>query len=90
MSDFHALNARRRNERNARLTFLVKKVNKDGSVSRMAFTEMDWRYNAFEARDAADARAVALAALNPGSKYAVVPSHWQSSVMASSALFVAG
>ncbi len=70
---FTALNARRAGERNAKMKFLVKKLNKDGSVSRSAFTEQDWRFNAFESVHDADARRIQLEDMNPGSTYIVVP-----------------
>ncbi len=52
--------------------FLVKSVNKDGSISRMALTPSTWRLNAFADEAAAEARRAELEAMNPGSRYAVV------------------
>lgn len=52
--------------------FIVKSVNKDGSVSRMALTPSNWRRNAFVDEAAADARRAELEAMNPGRRYAVV------------------
>jgi hypothetical protein len=51
---------------------MVKSVNKDGSISRMALTRSDWQLNAFVDESAAEARRVQLEAMNPGSRYAVV------------------
>lgn len=70
---FRALAAGRADRRNASMRFLVKSVNKDGSVSRAAFTADDWRFNAFADEAAAEGRARALEALNPGRRFAVVP-----------------
>ena len=52
--------------------FMVKSVNKDGSISRMALTTSNWRLNAFVDEAAADARRAELEAMNPGHRYAVV------------------
>jgi hypothetical protein len=52
--------------------FIVKSVNKDGSISRMALTPSNWRLNAFVDEAAADARRAELEAMNPGRRYAVV------------------
>lgn len=70
---FNALNAGRAERRNASMKFLVKSVNKDGSVSRTAFTASDWQLNAFVDQAAAEKRARDLEALNPGKKFTVVP-----------------
>ncbi len=52
--------------------FMVKRVNKDGSISRMKPTRDDWRYDAFATAEEAEKRRAALEAMNPGSRYAVV------------------
>jgi len=52
--------------------FMVKSVNKDGSISRMALTRSDWQLNAFVDESAAEARRAQLEAMNPGSRFAVV------------------
>jgi hypothetical protein len=52
--------------------FMVKSVNKDGSLSRMAPTRSDWQFNAFVDESAAEARRVQLEAMNPGRRYVVV------------------
>ncbi len=52
--------------------FMVKSVNKDGSISRMAPTPSTWRLNPFVDEAAADARRAELEAMNPGHRYAVV------------------
>ena len=52
--------------------FMVKSVNKDGSISRMAPTRNDWKYDAFATAEDAEKRRAQLEAMNPGSRYAVV------------------
>lgn len=74
-SDFYALQARRQAESNARKTHMVKNVNKDGSVSKMAPTTSCWQLNAFGGSDAqakAEARKAELERLNPGSRFTIV------------------
>ena len=51
---------------------MVKRVNKDGSISRMKPTRDDWRYDAFVTAEEAEKRRAALEAMNPGSRFAVV------------------
>ncbi|MGD9749440.1 MAG: hypothetical protein AB7W59_00430 [Acidimicrobiia bacterium] len=72
---FTALNACRANERNAAKTHMVKSVNKDGSVSKMAPTELTWKLDAFGGEGAeakAEARKAELERLNPGRRFVVV------------------
>jgi hypothetical protein len=52
--------------------FMVKSVNKDGSISRMAPTRKDWKYDTFATAEDAEKRRAQLEAMNPGSRYAVV------------------
>jgi hypothetical protein len=52
--------------------FMVKSVNKDGSISRMAPTRNTWRYDAFATAEDAERRRAQLEAMNPGSRYVVV------------------
>lgn len=52
--------------------FMVKSVNKDGSISRMAPTRNDRKYAAFATAEDAEKRRAQLEAMNPGSRYAVV------------------
>ncbi|HCF60342.1 MAG TPA: hypothetical protein DFS52_20375, partial [Myxococcales bacterium] len=52
--------------------FMVKSVNKDGSISRMAPTMNAWKYDAFATAEDAEKRRAQLEAMNPGSRYAVV------------------
>ena len=47
-------------------------LNKDGSISRMAPTRNDWKYDAFATAEDAEKRRAQLEAMNPGSRYAVV------------------
>ncbi|GEL75623.1 hypothetical protein [Myxococcus virescens] len=70
---FRAYTTMRANEAITTKRFIVKSVNKDGSISRMAPTKTDWQLNAFEEADAAEARRVELERLNPGSRFAFVP-----------------
>lgn len=70
---FKILNANRQDRARAKNNFLVKSLNKDGSVSRARFTAVDWQFNAFVAEADAEKRARALEALNPGKKFTVVP-----------------
>ncbi len=74
---FHAyanIRARRAVERAAATArFMVKSVNKDGSISRMKPTRGDWRYDAFATIEEAEKRRAALEAMNPGLRFAVVP-----------------
>lgn len=56
----------------ATVRFMVKSVNKDGSISRMAPTPSTWRLNAFADEAAAEARRAELEAMNPGRRFAVV------------------
>ncbi|HLV65508.1 MAG TPA: hypothetical protein VKY73_06835 [Polyangiaceae bacterium] len=70
---YAAARARRSVEQTAATArFIVKSVNKDGSISRMALTPSNWRLNAFVDEAAADARRAELEAMNPGRRYAVV------------------
>lgn len=56
----------------ANARFMVKSVNKDGSISRMAPTRNDWKYDAFATAEDAEKRRAQVQAMNPGSRYAVV------------------
>jgi hypothetical protein len=69
---FRALAAGRADRARAKNNFLVKRVNKDGSVSQMRFTDADWRFNAFVDQADAEKRARDLEALNPGKRFVVV------------------
>ncbi|ATB45919.1 hypothetical protein MYMAC_001507 [Corallococcus macrosporus DSM 14697] len=70
---FRAYTTMRANQAKATKRFMVKSVNKDGSISRMAPTKAAWQNDAFEDADAAEARRAELERLNPGSRFAVVP-----------------
>jgi hypothetical protein len=52
--------------------FMVKAVNKDGSISRMAPTRNDWKYDAFATAEEAEKRRAQLEELNPGRRFVVV------------------
>jgi hypothetical protein len=45
--------------------FMVKSVNKDGSISRMAPTKNAWKYDAFATAEDAEKRRAQLEAMNP-------------------------
>jgi hypothetical protein len=72
---FSAFSAKRRNEsiEKARaLGFLVRRLSKDGTVTKMALTETDWLYNAFSDKEAAESRRQNLESMNPGRKYTII------------------
>ncbi|MBX3126306.1 MAG: hypothetical protein KF718_06295 [Polyangiaceae bacterium] len=52
--------------------FMVKAVNKDGSISRMAPTGNNWKFDAFATAEDAEKRRAQLEAMNPGSRFTVV------------------
>ena len=70
---FRAFEAARASRAAAAKGFMVKPVNKNGEVSRMAPTATDWQLNAFATADEAEARRAQLEQLNPGRRFAVVP-----------------
>lgn len=51
---------------------MVKSVNKDGSISRMAPTRNDWQQDAFATAWQAEVRRAQLESMNPGRRFAVV------------------
>jgi len=52
--------------------YLVRRLNRDGSVSKMPLSHNERRYDAFECADEAERRRVDLEKMNPGSRYIVV------------------
>lgn len=70
---FHALRNRHLNDSRAQYRFMVRSLNKDGSLSRMALTNSDWQMNAFRTEAEAQARIAELEGLNPGRRFAVAP-----------------
>ena len=56
----------------ATVRFMVKSVNKDGSIIRMAPTRNAWKYDAFATAEDAERRRAQLEAMNPGHRYVVV------------------
>ena len=52
--------------------FMVKSVNKDGSISRAKPTRDTWLRNAFATIEEAEKRRADLEAMNPGSRFTVV------------------
>ena len=69
---FRAFEAARANRANAAKSFMVKSVNKDGSISRMAPTKLSWQLDAFATSEEAEARRAKLEEMNPGQRFAVV------------------
>jgi len=69
---FHAYATARQNRANATKRFMVKLVNKDGSVSRMAPTNIAWQLDAFATAEEAEMRRTKLEEMNPGHRFAVV------------------
>jgi hypothetical protein len=69
---FRAYATARQNRANAAKSFMVKSVNKDGSISRMAPTKLSWQLDAFATAEEAEARRAQLEKMNPGSRFAVV------------------
>jgi hypothetical protein len=70
---FRALNAARAASAAGANRYIVKSINKNSAVSRMAPTAWDWKLNAFVTADAAEVRRGELERMNPGSRFAVVP-----------------
>ena len=65
---FRMLTENRRRERLAARKFVVRRINRDGSVSKMRPHDLDCLATAEEA----EKRIVALKEMNPGSEYTVV------------------
>jgi hypothetical protein len=69
---FRAFEAARANRANDAKNLMVKSVNKDGSISRIAPTKRSWQLDAFTTMDGAEARRAQLAEMNPGQRFAIV------------------
>ena len=69
---FRAYRAASRARANEGKSFMVKALNKDGSVSKMAPTASNWQLDAFVSAEDAERRRTQLEAMNPGRRYAVV------------------
>jgi hypothetical protein len=69
---FRAYRAASRARANEGKTFLVKALNKDGSVSKMAPTASNWQLDDFVSAEDAERRHTQLEAMNPGRRYAMV------------------
>lgn len=67
---FRALNARHAAERNDKYNFVVKNINKDGSVSKMP---VDLSRDGFVTQEEAETRAAKLREMNPKSRFGVFP-----------------
>ena len=70
---FRAYATARRERSNEGKSFMVKSLNKDGSVSRMAPTASNWQLDAFATEAEAEARREQLEGMNPGRRFTVVP-----------------
>lgn len=68
---FTALNSARSDRANETKRFVVRSLTKSGAVSKAPLTQQDMRNNAFAEKADADARALALAELNPGYSFVV-------------------
>lgn len=69
---FRAYRAASRARANEGKSFMVKALNKDGSVSKMAPTASNWQLDAFVSAEDAERRRTQLEAMNPGRRYSVV------------------
>ena len=69
---FRAYRAASRARANEGKSFMVKPLNKDGSVSKMAPTASNWQLDAFVSAEDAERRRTQLEAMNPGRRFAVV------------------
>ncbi len=69
---FRAYTTARRERSNEGKTFMVKALNKGGSVSRMAPTASNWKLDAFATEADAEARREQLEGRNPGRRFTVV------------------
>jgi len=69
---FRAYRAASRARANEGKSFMVKALNKDGSVSKMAPTASNWQLDAFVSAEDAERRRTQLEAMNPGRRFAVV------------------
>ncbi len=73
MTAFRAYRVASRAHANEGKSFMVKALNKDGSVSKMAPTASNWQLEAFVSAEDAERRRTQLEAMNPGRRYSVVP-----------------
>ena len=69
---FRAYRAASRARANEGKSFMVKALNKDGSVSKMAPTASNWQLDAFVSAEDAERRRTQLEARTPGRRFAVV------------------
>ena len=70
---FRAYASARRERSNEGKSFMVKSLNKDGSVSRRAPTASNWQLDAFATEADAEARREQLEGMNPGRRSTIVP-----------------
>lgn len=71
-SAFRTISSLRQDSSRAKKKFMVRSLNKDGSVSKMAKTANDWKLNAFESMEGAEQRRDALHKMNPGQSFTIV------------------
>lgn len=69
---FRAYSAARARKSFDEKEYLVRSLNKDGSISKMVLSHNERRLNAFECAEAAERRREQLEKMNPGSRYIVV------------------
>ena len=69
---FRAYATARRERSNEGKSFMMKSLNKDGSVSKMAPTASNWQLDAFVSAEDAERRRTQLEAMNPGRRFEVV------------------
>lgn len=65
----HARQERAKDAKN----FMVRRLNKDGSISKAPLTQSDWQMNAFSNEEDAKSRVTQLESWNPGCRYVIVP-----------------
>ncbi len=54
------------------LKFMVRSLNKDGSLSRAPLTHVDWQLNASPILEAAEARVRYLVEKNPNKRFVII------------------
>lgn len=70
---FRGVQARDFNKMASTKKFMVRPLNKDGSVSKAKPTKTNWQMDAFESLEKAEAHKAHLENLNPGHKFTIIP-----------------
>lgn len=70
---FRAIQARRHNEMKESKKFMVRPLNKDGSISKAKPSKTAWQMDAFDTMEKAEAHKAHLENLNPGYKFTIIP-----------------